>query len=326
MIPNQWYAVLDTKEVKTGKPVGVTRMGEKLVFWRDVQGRVSCLRDQCPHRGAALSKGKIHADLLACPFHGFQFDVTGQCSFIPANGRAASFPKQMKVWSYPTFEAHGFIFIYWGAPPQELKPPRFFDNLEGMVYAGVRVPFNAHYSRAIENQLDVAHLPFVHYDTIGRGGRTLVDGPLVEWDGDDKFNVYVFNRLDDGSPPRKPREMIRPAVDFHLEFIFPNLWQNYLGLGARIMLAFTPVDEEHSLLYLRFYQKPIPVPILRELLPLFTMPLNLHILNQDRRVVETQRPLRSDLKMGEKLIQADHPIVLYRQHRQALIGNQSQPA
>ena len=54
MIPNQWYIVLDSREVKRGRLVGVTRMGEKMVFWRDTQGKIACAVDQCPHRGAAL--------------------------------------------------------------------------------------------------------------------------------------------------------------------------------------------------------------------------------------------------------------------------------
>ena len=61
MIRNQWYVVLESQEVKA-KPVGVTRMGEKLVFWRDGQGRVHCLFDKCCHRGAALSAGRCEGE------------------------------------------------------------------------------------------------------------------------------------------------------------------------------------------------------------------------------------------------------------------------
>jgi phenylpropionate dioxygenase-like ring-hydroxylating dioxygenase large terminal subunit len=32
MIRNQWYVVLKSKEVHQGKPVGITRLGEKMVF------------------------------------------------------------------------------------------------------------------------------------------------------------------------------------------------------------------------------------------------------------------------------------------------------
>jgi phenylpropionate dioxygenase-like ring-hydroxylating dioxygenase large terminal subunit len=322
MIPDQWYAVLETNEVPKGRPVGVTRMGEKLVFWRDTHGKLSCLRDVCPHRGVALSLGKLQGDALECPFHGFRYDVSGSCQLIPANGRAAPVSRFMKVFSYPTYEAHGFIFIWWGEPQGELPAPRFFDDIDqSMTYSTARDPWKAHYSRVVENQLDVAHVPFIHYNTIGRGGRTLVDGPLVEWQDEDRFKVYVFNRLDDGSRPLKPKELSRPVVPFHLDFIFPNLWQNHISENVRVMVAFAPVDNEHTLLYLRFYQNFLRVPLVSDLVTRLAMPYNVRIAHQDRVVVETQQPKRPMLKMGEKLVQADHPIVAYRSRREELLGD-----
>lgn len=319
MISNQWYAVLESNEVKPGKPLGVIRMGEKLVFWRDSKGNLSCLRDICPHRGVALSTGKILADRLQCPFHGFEYASSGQCGLVPAIGRNAPVQKQMIAKGYPTHEMHGLIFIWWGTDNPNPPTPRFFDNLDGMNYATARDPWKAHYARVIENQLDVAHLPFVHYNTIGRGNRTLVDGPLAEWDGEDKFYLYAFNRVDDGTPPRKPEELSRPAVPFHLEFIYPNLWQNYISSNVRVFVAFVPVDDENTIMYLRFYQSFIRTPFLRDLVTRLAMPLNIYIAHQDRTVVETQLPKRPELRMGEKLIQADRPIVIYRTRRQELI-------
>jgi len=319
MIPNQWYAVLDSEEVKPGKPIGVTRMGEKLVFWRDGQGKVNCLHELCPHRGAALSLGAVEGDCIACPFHGFQFDASGQCRLVPANGKDAPFPKQLKVRHYRTHETGGFIFIFWGEAPEQLAPPRFFDNLAGLASASARVVWNAHYSRAIENQLDVAHLPFVHHDTIGRGGKTVVDGPYFEWAGEDKFYIYTSNRLDDGRPPRRPEELTKPDGSFWLEFIYPNLWQNHLGAQARVVVAFVPIDGDYTMMYVHFYQGFLKIPVLDRLAARLAMPYNLRILGEDQHVVETQRPARSELKLGEKLIQADRPIVAHRRRRQELI-------
>jgi phenylpropionate dioxygenase-like ring-hydroxylating dioxygenase large terminal subunit len=322
MISNQWYVVLETNEVPSGKPVGVTRMGEKLVFWRDAQGKLSCLRDICPHRGVALSLGKLQGDTLQCPFHGFRFDACGKCCLIPANGRSAPISKFMKAFNYPTYEAHGFIFIWWGEQQEDLPAPRFFDDIdETMTYATSRDPWHAHYARVIENQLDVAHLPFIHYNSIGRGGRTLVDGPLVEWQDANRFKVYTFNRLDDGRRSLKPKELSRPDKPFHLDFIFPNLWQNFIGDNVRVLAAFVPVDDEHTILYLRFYQNFMRVPLLSGLVSRLAMPFNVYVAHQDRVVVETQLPKRPMLKMGEKLIQADNPIVAYRVRRAELMAN-----
>jgi phenylpropionate dioxygenase-like ring-hydroxylating dioxygenase large terminal subunit len=326
MIPNQWYAVLESAEVPAGKVVGVTRMGEKLVFWRDAEGHVSCLRDACPHRGVALSAGKLLEGTIECPFHGFRYDATGHCALVPANGRNGPISREMKAFDYPTYEVQGLIFIWWGQPAGELAPPRWFTDMdESFSYATARDPWRTHYSRAIENQLDVAHVPFIHHNTIGRGMGKLVDGPLIEWLDPDRFRLYTQNREDDGTVPLKPGEMARPDKQFWLEFIFPNLWQNHLGDGSRIFVAFVPVDDDNTILYLRFYQKFVRVPVLRDIVNRLAMPFNTLVAHQDRRVVETELPKRTSLKMGEKLIQADRPIVEYRKRRQELIGAAENP-
>jgi phenylpropionate dioxygenase-like ring-hydroxylating dioxygenase large terminal subunit len=320
MIRNQWYAVLDSKEVGR-TPIGVTRMGEKLVFWRDETGKVHSAVDRCPHRGAALSLGTIMKGNIQCPFHGFEFDPTGACTLIPANGRNGIIPTAIHLASYPTYEARGFIWIWWGiSAPENLAAPEFFDNLDGpFSFSSAHDSWKTHYSRAIENQLDVVHLPFIHRNTIGRGNRTLVDGPVVEWKGQKMLYTYVFNRADDGTPPRRPSELSpKAATSVHLEFIFPNLWQNYISEDVRIVIAFVPVDEENTILYLRFYQKFNSLPLLGPLVSWLAMPLNIYIAHEDRRVVVTQRPRISGLKIGEMLIQGDLPIIEYRRKRASL--------
>jgi phenylpropionate dioxygenase-like ring-hydroxylating dioxygenase large terminal subunit len=322
MIPKQWYVVMDSTHVRD-KPVGVVRMGEKLVFWRDSSGKVSCLRDKCAHRGVQLSKGKVIGDHIQCPFHGLEYESSGKVTVIPANGKNTPVPASFQVLSYPTYEAHSFIWIWWGEnPPGDLQPPRFFTDIDNSLSYGRTYDYwNAHYSRVIENQLDAAHLPFVHYNTIGRGNRTIVDGPFFQWLDGDMFYVFVNNRVDDGTPPLKPEQMPTPdpVEDFKLEFIFPNLWQNYIGEQVRIMVAFVPVDQENTILYLRFYQKFMRVPVLRELITRLSTPLNLIITHQDRRVVVTQQPKASALQIGEQLFQADRPIIEYRRRRQELM-------
>jgi phenylpropionate dioxygenase-like ring-hydroxylating dioxygenase large terminal subunit len=319
MIRKQWYVVLESNEVGA-KPIGVTRMGEKMVYWRDSTGRVHCAVDKCPHRGIQLSLGKVTDDHLQCPFHGFEYDASGACVYIPAIGKNGAIPARMRLRTYPTYEAHGFIWVWWGEdPPAELEPPPFFDNLDDtFYYASAHDPWDAHYSRVIENQLDVVHLPFIHRTTIGRGGRTVVDGPYIEWHGDRMLYTYVFNRVDDGTPPRKPSELSpKEAGSVHLEFIMPNLWQNYISPDVRIVAAFVPVDDAHTLLYLRFYQRFLTVPVLGKLIAKLAMPFNIFVAHQDRRVVVTHQPQKSGLNIGEILIQGDLPIIEYRRKREA---------
>ena len=322
MIRNQWYVVLESKQVGK-KPVGVTRMGEKLDFWRDAEKRVCCAFDRCPHRGVQLSIGKVQDGHLQCPFHGFEFDSTGRCVLIPADGRISKPPAAMSLNNYPAYEANGLIWIWWGEnPPEDLAPPVFFSNIDDRFYYGSAIdPWKTHYSRVIENQLDVAHLPFVHYNTIGRGDRTLVDGPVVDWcDKNEKMMcTYVFNRVDDGTEPRPAKDLNPKAGQVRLEFIMPNLWQNHISEDVRVVAAFVPVDDENTLLYLRFYQKFIPVPVIGKWVAQLAMPSNLYIAHQDRVVVETQEPKASSLRGGnEKPIKADAPIIEYRRQREKL--------
>lgn len=329
MIPNQWYIVLESKEVRRGKPVGVTRLGEKMVFWRDRQGKIACAVDQCPHRGVAFSAGKLSGDCIQCPFHGFEFDSSGRCTLIPANGRNTEVPKVFNVKAYPARELHDYIYIWWGEPRDEYPPLPDFDYMRdpNLVYGSITDLWNAHYSRAIENQLDVVHLPFVHHNTIGRGGKTVVQGPRYTVDefpgGHAMISVWTDNEVEQGQVPLKPSDM--PATKKHpqIQFRFPNIWHNWLGDTFHLFLGFTPIDGEHTKLYLRSYHSK-KAPIVRQVFNFFSNLANIFIERQDRRVVVTQRPFRSDLRIGEKLISGDAPVIEYRRRRDKLINPEAQ--
>jgi phenylpropionate dioxygenase-like ring-hydroxylating dioxygenase large terminal subunit len=318
VIKNQWYVVLDSKEVRPRRPIGVTRLGEKLAFWRDSHGKVNCIHDLCPHLGAQLSQGKVNEDCLACPFHGFEFDHSGQCVYLPAFGRSGNIPKAMRTEDYRTYENHGYIWIWWGDPDKIRGDPPWFDIDDSFSYAGFREQWPVHYSRMVENQLDVVHLPFVHYNTIGAGGRMVVDGPIVKIEND-VLHLWVYNRRDDGTPPRRAEELPQPTRPPMLVFNFPNLWQNRISEDVRIIAAFVPIDEENSVIYIRSYQRFVRIPMVRSLVNAVFNWSSIYITHQDRRVVRMQQPTKTSLKrMGEKITSADHAILAYRTHRHDL--------
>ena len=322
MIPNQWYAILDSRELKTGKPLGVRRLGENLVLWRTTEGKVACLRDQCIHRGAALSAGKLVEQHVQCPFHGLEFDATGRCTYIPAYGRNNPVPKVFQAIAYPVREVYGFIWMWWGEPCAELPEIRFFDSLnEAFLHDTFTDNWPIHYARVIENQLDAIHLPFVHYNTIGRGDRRLVDGPYSQWAENDpqRLDIWVHNRVDDGSRPLKPSQMTQPERHPSLQFRLPNIWHNWISDDMRITIAFVPVDEDNTRLYIRTYQKSMKIPVLRGLFFLASRAGSYIIERQDRRVVITQRPSRPYHRMGETLLSGDGPVIEYRRKRAELI-------
>jgi phenylpropionate dioxygenase-like ring-hydroxylating dioxygenase large terminal subunit len=145
-----------------------------------------------------------------------------------------------------------------------------------------------------------------------------VNGPRAKLDGN-KILVWFDNEVDRGQRPLRPNEMPEPQRPALLHFIFPNIWQNRLNEDSRIVVAFSPVDDENTVLYVRMYQRVVRVPILRELFNLISLLGNRVIVRQDRRVVVTQQPKRTELKMGERLFQADRPIVMYRRRREELM-------
>ena len=326
MIKNHWYAVLESKEVPKSKLIGVTRFGENLVLWRGKNREVICLSDKCAHRGAALSIGKLcdNGDKIECPFHGLRYDASGQCTIIPASGKNTPVPERFKVVSYPTCEKHGFIWLWWGEIQVEYPPIPFFQDIDKKFsYKTHTEVWPVHYSRAIENQLDVVHLPFVHHNTIGRGYQTLIHGPLVDTSKDgNEFTIWVYNQKDDGKTrPLKPEEFTDEMKFFHLNFKFPHIWQNYLGDKVRIFIAFVPIDENHTKFYMRFYQKFLRIPLLKSFINCLANKFNVIILHQDRNVVLTQQPVKTQLKMGEKLFQGDNPILYYRRRRDELLSD-----
>jgi len=322
MIWNQWYAILESSEVKKGKLLGVFRLGERLIFWRTKEGKVACLIDKCAHRGVALSKGKLvtNNSEVRCPFHGLQFDSMGKCTVIPSRGEKTSIPSNFKIHSYPIRENHNFIWIWWGNTQEEYPDIPWFDDVDDEFhYVTLKDHWRTHYSRCLENQLDVSHLWILHHNTIGRGKKKVSDGPYVEF-SDNLEQIWVSNRKEDGRSSLLPSEIEKPPYPSLVRFRFPNLWQNKFSEKARIIIAFAPIDEENTILYLRFIHKITRIPIFRGVISLFGRFFSKIIAHQDRRVVETQIPKKTEYKMkdGDNLFPADHPIVIYRKIRDTL--------
>jgi phenylpropionate dioxygenase-like ring-hydroxylating dioxygenase large terminal subunit len=323
MIPNQWYIILESKELKKHKPLKIKRFNSDMALWRDVDGSVCCIDNRCCHRGVSLSCGKVINGKLECPFHGFVYDRSGKIQAIPANGKNKPVPYTMKVKAYTTFEEYGFIWLWWGYDDKTQPEPFFFKELEHFSYSGFKDHWNVHYSRAIENQLDVVHLPFVHKTTIGRGNKTLVNGPVVVREKE-LITFYVNNIVDDGkTTPLKPEEVQDYENLFHLQFHYPNIWQNFISDKIRAFAAFVPVDEENCIIYIRYYQNLIRIPFFKQLFNYIGKVSSIIILRQDKRVVITQKPKKSMLKIDERLIMGDKPIIEYRKHRDELMSGNS---
>lgn len=316
MIQNQWYAILPSKKVKTNHIVGVRRLNLDLALFRNSQGQLGCVVDQCTHRGAALSLGKVKDDCIQCPFHGLVFDQSGQCMFIPANGKASTADlKRYNVRPYHVRESNGIIYLWYGEEANITEAlPFFYEEIDpSFSYSEVEDHWNSHYSRCIENQLDVVHLPFVHQSTIGRGNKTLVNGPKVIWEGG-ILTTSANNKVDLGQKPKGPEDCV--IRETHLSFMFPNVWMNHISEKIKVIIYFAPVDDENTVLYIRFYCRLTRSRPLNSFIAYTGKFANKIVERQDKKVVITQRPKASALKSGEKLVPGDGPIIMYRKIRE----------
>ena len=326
MINRQWYVILESNQVTQNKIIGIRRFGKKLIAWRDEKGSISVMGDRCPHLGASLTQAKRNHNEIVCPFHGIQFNTQGEAVHVPSLGKGGKIPRALHTITYPVYEYAGLVWVWFdemGRPPD--TPPFFFDSIsEDFSYISFQQPWNIHYSRMAENQLDVMHLPFVHATTIGRNGKTVVDGPYLMTEGN-RIDVWVSNRHENGIPARRASELVKPECHPSLQFIFPNLWHNWISDNVRVLAAFVPVDDEHSIFYGRFYQRINQLPLVKDVINWSGKISSMIIARQDQRVVTRIVPPASSLHDGDVLLQGDHAIVTYRRMRKAKLQDGTQP-
>jgi len=308
---NLWYPVLESSAVR-GKPVGARRLGIDMVFWRSASGEIVAQQDRCPHLGASLSLGSVEGGCITCPFHGLRFNTEGRCTLVPSMGAEARIPDALRALTFRTREAHGFAWIWWGDGEPAAAIPFFAEFDAGWTWCTTAVEWPVNYSRAVENQLDVAHLAFVHRTTIGAGDRSRVDGPYVESD-DAGIKVWVSNRRDDGAQARDAEDLAAASAGRQpsLHLIYPGIWKLNISASFQNLIAFVPIEEGRMLYYLRSYL-PSRWGVLGWLFHRITRWSNRLVLRQDRRVVITQTPQNSLDSRDDHLLGADRAIIEYR--------------
>lgn len=191
-LQNAWYVAAFSKEVTAHAPFSRTLLNRPVVLYRDEQGTAIALDDRCPHRFAALSRGRVVDGTLECAYHGLRFASTGQCVFNPhGDGRI---PPGAAVKRYPTRERYGAIWIWPGDPTLAttvplrafafLEPERYFTS-EGYLLT------QANYQLSADNLLDLSHFQYLHPDTLG--SDTMAGGTLQHANDGDK--VLVSRRI-----------------------------------------------------------------------------------------------------------------------------------
>src|SRR5258708_39901068 len=123
MFRSYWLPALLAEELPENDcpPVRVKLLSERLVAFRDSNGRLGLIDEFCAHRGVSLWFGRNEECGLRCPYHGWKYDVTGQCVEGPSEPAESGFCHKIKLKAYPLAERGGVIRVYMG--PAGHPPP-----------------------------------------------------------------------------------------------------------------------------------------------------------------------------------------------------------
>jgi phthalate 4,5-dioxygenase len=258
-----WVPALLAEDVARpgGKPVAVRLFGENLVAFRDTQGRLGLIEENCPHRMASFVLGRNEDCGIICIYHGWKFDVDGKCVDMPTEPEDRGFKDRVRIQAYPVREANGLIWTYMG--PSSVQPPfpdfRFTTmpaDRVGIVKVGIR----ANFLQTIEGAIDSAHSWFLHR------------GSSRDWELRFALSTDTSPRLEteDTAYGFRYAAIRKPAVDADTmkyvritEFVMPCFAFIAPPLDKSKPIhtqIFVPVDNENSMLFdVYFSQNDSPV-------------------------------------------------------------------
>jgi len=160
-----WLPALLAEELAEpdGPPVRLKLLSERMVAFRDTQGRLGVVDEFCAHRGVSLWFGRNEQSGIRCPYHGWKYDVNGQCVDVPSEPSESGFCNRVRLKSYPLVERGGVIWIYMGPP--ELQPPlpewEFATVPARQSYTSKRLQ-ECNWLQALEGGIDSSHVSFLH--------------------------------------------------------------------------------------------------------------------------------------------------------------------
>src|SRR5256885_12294049 len=122
-----WLPALPAEELPENDcpPVRVKLLSERLIAFRDSEGRYGLIDEFCAHRGVSLWFGRNEESGLRCAYHGWKYDVTGQCVEIPSEPDEPKLCRRMKLKSYPLLERGGVLWAYMGPVERQPPPPAY---------------------------------------------------------------------------------------------------------------------------------------------------------------------------------------------------------
>jgi phenylpropionate dioxygenase-like ring-hydroxylating dioxygenase large terminal subunit len=249
-----WYPLFFEKDLNQTKPNSFTLLEQDLVIWWDKKTKNwRIFEDQCPHRLAPLSQGRINEkNWLECPYHGWSFSGEGKCEIIPqqvSGGNAEKSPRAC-VKSFPCRIEQGLLFAYPGNPenadltPIPLVKPLEENHEKWLILNTFRdIPYDAF--TLLENVLDSSHIPYTHHASVGnRKNVSPVELAIINSD------KYGFTGIwEEG--PRKGALGTQ-----YTTFIAPNLmWHDLTSkqFGRTLTVVYaTPISKGKCRLFARF--------------------------------------------------------------------------
>lgn len=163
MMRRYWQPVALAEELPVGgAPKSVRILGEDLALFRDDQGRTGLLGIHCAHRAADLSYGRVEDGGLRCLYHGWLYDVAGNCLEQPGEPVGSNFKEKVHQTSYPTVEFGGVIMAYMGSGEPPLPPNYEFLTLPGTSRFVSKFHHDCNYLQGNEGNIDPQHLSYLH--------------------------------------------------------------------------------------------------------------------------------------------------------------------
>jgi phthalate 4,5-dioxygenase oxygenase subunit len=253
-----WLPALLSEEIpdNDGAPVRVRLFGEDLVAFRDTHGRIGLIDERCPHRLASFVIGRNEDCGITCIYHGWKFDVHGECIDMPTEPEGYGFKNRMKISAYPTRECNGIIWTYMGPPEHEPSFPAYTFTAQPRSDVGtVKVGIRANYLQTIEGSIDSAHSWFLHRGS-SRDWETRI---TVSADMSPKLEAedtaYGFRYAAIRRPVQHPdtQKYVRVTIFSApcISFIPPPLDPD-LPAHAQI---FVPVDDRNTMLFDVFHSR-----------------------------------------------------------------------
>ena len=246
-----WFPGLKSDELPEPDcpPVRIKLLGEELVAFRDSNNNVGLIDNNCPHRRASLFFGRNEESGLRCVYHGWKFDVNGDCVDMPSEPAESNFRDKVRIKSYRCHERNGIIWVYMG--PREVPPE--LPELEGNMHERSTITVlhrNCNWMQGLEGEMDTVHVTFLHL-----GHFTIYNtepGSMNYHQAKNRYGQFSVKMTEHGTS----YGMFRPTDDGqeywrvgHILFPFfamvPGI-DNPLGSNAGF-LAYVPMDDHHTL-------------------------------------------------------------------------------